>query len=543
MAFLRRSLRPVAIALTLSSMAGCAAPVPGAVSPEPTAPQATVADAPAAAAPAVPPAQLPVATTALPLAGAVTFRGEPVAASSLALFNARTGEKVPADRVTGTSKTDAQGRFSLQVAGAAAGEVYRLVAAASPTAGLAGTFLVTASGIRVLAAKPAAAYHVAQSPGGMAVNETSTALSIAAGGALQLGAHLTPNATQSGVETFFTDLGNAGPQVDSNLHAQPSSANRIVEMIDPSTGWVRAGSDDSLSAVMPRETVETATRSVLDDFNNQANEPSNRLPNINSRPVALPGLGVSASWGTNQTVTVHRSNGSNMGITTPGAFRAPTGSSSSGSAVPAPVVSSLSVTSGVLLVNTPLTITGTGFTGATAVRFGALAAQTFQVLSDTQISVTAPTGIVPGSVGVTVTTPAGEHTLNNGFQYTTPNMLPNPNPITLPNPNTLPNPITITIPNTIPQIPTITVSSLGTTSGTTLGGTAVVINGTNFTSTMMTVMIGGTITPFTYISSTQISVVTPPHAAGAVDVVVSGFLVNSGTLTGGFTYVAPVEVP
>ncbi|MNS26337.1 IPT/TIG domain protein [compost metagenome] len=537
MAFLRRSVRPVAIALTLSSMAGCAAPVPGAVSFEPAAPQTPVAEAPAAAAPTAAPAQVPAAT-ALAIAGAVTFRGEPVAASPLAVFDARTGARVAADRLTGSNKTDSHGRFSLELAGAATGEVYRLVAAASPTAGLAATFLVTASGIRVLAARTAGGYHVAQTPGGMAVNETSTTLSIAAGGALQLGAQLTPTATQPGVEGLFTDLGNAGPQVTSTLNAQPSSANRIVEMIDPGTGWVRTGGDDSLSAVMPRDAVETATRNVLDNFNSQANEPTNRVPGLNARPVALPGLGVSAGWGANQTVKVTRSDGSNTGITTPGALRAPAGSSGSGSAVPTPVVTALSVTSGLMVVPTPLVITGSGFTGATAVHFGALPAQTFQVLSDTQISATAPASMAQGTVGVSVTTPAGVHTLGNAFQYSVPNILPGPGT----NPPVV-NPPVVTPPVIPPfTFPTITVTSLGTTSGSTAGGTTVVINGSIFNSTGMVVSFGGTAVPYTFTDGTRISIITPPHAAGTVDVSVSFFIFTPGTLAGAFTYVEPPAV-
>ena len=53
-----------------------------------------------------------------------------------------------------------------------------------------------------------------------------------------------------------------------------------------------------------------------------------------------------------------------------------------------------------------MTITGTGFTGATAVDFGTTAATNLTVVSDTQITATSPAGT--GTVDVTVTTPGGD---------------------------------------------------------------------------------------------------------------------------------------
>jgi subtilisin-like proprotein convertase family protein len=50
-------------------------------------------------------------------------------------------------------------------------------------------------------------------------------------------------------------------------------------------------------------------------------------------------------------------------------------------------------------------ITGTGFTGATSVKFGAISAVTFTVDSDTQITATVPAGASTGPISVTV--PAG----------------------------------------------------------------------------------------------------------------------------------------
>ena len=70
----------------------------------------------------------------------------------------------------------------------------------------------------------------------------------------------------------------------------------------------------------------------------------------------------------------------------------------------APLVTGLAHRSGPPGIS--LVITGHGFTGASAVRFGAAAASTFTVDSDVQITATVPSGS-PGAVGVTVETPNG----------------------------------------------------------------------------------------------------------------------------------------
>jgi hypothetical protein len=63
-----------------------------------------------------------------------------------------------------------------------------------------------------------------------------------------------------------------------------------------------------------------------------------------------------------------------------------------------------------------VTITGTGFTGATAVSFGGTAATTFTVDSDTTITATTPAH-APGPVAVSVTTPGGTSNVPGLFVY------------------------------------------------------------------------------------------------------------------------------
>jgi hypothetical protein len=74
--------------------------------------------------------------------------------------------------------------------------------------------------------------------------------------------------------------------------------------------------------------------------------------------------------------------------------------------VPAPTVTSLSPATGPAAGGTVVTVTGTGFTGATSVQFGSNPGTALTVVSDTEITVTSPVGAV-GAVPVTVTTPAG----------------------------------------------------------------------------------------------------------------------------------------
>ncbi|MGH4023285.1 MAG: IPT/TIG domain-containing protein [Pseudonocardiaceae bacterium] len=66
-----------------------------------------------------------------------------------------------------------------------------------------------------------------------------------------------------------------------------------------------------------------------------------------------------------------------------------------------------------------------------------------------------------------------------------------------------------------------TVSSVTPTNGPTTGGTQVTITGTNFTGATAVTFGGTPATSFTVTTSTQISVATPAHAAGAAQVVVT----------------------
>ena len=87
--------------------------------------------------------------------------------------------------------------------------------------------------------------------------------------------------------------------------------------------------------------------------------------------------------------------------------------------------------------------------------------------------------------------------------------------------------------------PAPTIGAVTPNSGSTVGGTSITISGTGFLANA-SVSIGGT--PASNVAvpnSTTITALTPPHAAGSVNVVVTNTDAQSATKTGGFTYVAP----
>ncbi len=90
--------------------------------------------------------------------------------------------------------------------------------------------------------------------------------------------------------------------------------------------------------------------------------------------------------------------------------------------------------------------------------------------------------------------------------------------------------------------PVPTVSSVSPNSGSTAGGTAVTITGTNFVAGA-TVTFGSTAaTNVAVVNSTTITATTPAGSAGAVTVTVTNPGGQSGSLASAFTYIAPPTV-
>ena len=85
--------------------------------------------------------------------------------------------------------------------------------------------------------------------------------------------------------------------------------------------------------------------------------------------------------------------------------------------VPPPTVSAISPSSGPAAGGTPVTIRGSNFTGATAVRFGSVAAGGVVVVSDSEIRALSPPGQA-GTVDVTVTGPTGTSATSSAARFT-----------------------------------------------------------------------------------------------------------------------------
>ncbi len=155
---------------------------------------------------------------------------------------------------------------------------------------------------------------------------------------------------------------------------------------------------------------------------------------------------------------------------------------------PGPSVSKLSAKKGPAAGGTAVTITGSAFTGVSAVRFGASTAAEVRVLSPTSISVVSPSA-PSGTVYVTVTTPNGTSTLvtKSRFKFGAP-----------------------------------TVTALNLTSGSEAGGAEVEVTGSGF-------IAGAGATSFSFgsaaatsvlcSSTTSCTMVSPPaKRPGTVDV-------------------------
>jgi hypothetical protein len=150
------------------------------------------------------------------------------------------------------------------------------------------------------------------------------------------------------------------------------------------------------------------------------------------------------------------------------------------------VVTGVNPNSGTTSGGTSVHISGAGFTGATGVSFGGVAAS-FTVDSDAAITATSPAHPA-GAVDVRVTGPTGTSASSFADVYT------------------------------YKRPPTV--SSVVPNAGPTAGGNTVTINGGNFVSGA-TVKFSTTASPLvTFVSSTQLKAKVPAHAAGTVNVTV-----------------------
>ncbi|MFE5163679.1 IPT/TIG domain-containing protein, partial [Streptomyces sp. NPDC056697] len=151
----------------------------------------------------------------------------------------------------------------------------------------------------------------------------------------------------------------------------------------------------------------------------------------------------------------------------------------------APVVTSVSPAQGAPAGGTSVTIAGTGFSGATAVRFGPNLATNVVIVSSTQITARTPAG--SGAVQVTVTGPTGTSTQNVFFLYAT--------------------------------VAAPVLTALSPSSGPTGGGNTVTLTGTNLAGATQ-VLFGAT--PATILTNTPTQITaTAPAGTGTTNVTVT----------------------
>jgi hypothetical protein len=169
-----------------------------------------------------------------------------------------------------------------------------------------------------------------------------------------------------------------------------------------------------------------------------------------------------------------------------------------------PVITSITPVSGPGAGGTVVVITGSGFTGATAVSFGGTPATTFTVNNGTQITATSPAHTA-GTVSIAITTPQG-----TSVDSAADNFLYGSGP---------------------------SITSISPTQGPTAGGTTVTITGTGFTGATAVSFGATAATSFTVVNDTTITAVSPVGVNGVVRIsVVTPIGTSADTAADNFTY-------
>jgi LPXTG-site transpeptidase (sortase) family protein len=286
------------------------------------------------------------------------------------------------------------------------------------------------------------------------------------------------------------------------------------------------------------------------------------------------------------TTPAHAAGLVDVAVTTPGGTATATGAYTF---VPPPTITGVSPSAGPTAGGTSVTITGTNLTGATAVTFGGTAA-TLASCTIAATSITCPTPAhAAGLVDVAVTTPSGTATATGAFTFVPPPTITGVSPSA--GPTTGGQTVTITGTNlaggtftfggsaavctvngagtqatcTTPAhvaglvdvavttaggtatstgaytfVPPPTIAGVSPSAGPTTGGTSVTITENNLTGGTFT--FGGTAAVCTVNGAgTQATCITPAHAAGLVDVVVTT-LGGTSTLPNSFTFVPPPTI-
>jgi hypothetical protein len=154
---------------------------------------------------------------------------------------------------------------------------------------------------------------------------------------------------------------------------------------------------------------------------------------------------------------------------------------------PTPVITSVSPSSGSPAGGPLVTISGNGFSHASSVVFGGVAANPVFVQSDNQIEAAAPPHAI-GTVNIKVTTPGGTSAVTTDDQYTYAHVVP-------------------------------AITGVSPAQGSASGGAAVTITGTGLSEvTTVSFGAGNPATKVVVKSDTDITAYSPAHADGTVDI-------------------------
>lgn len=290
---------------------------------------------------------------------------------------------------------------------------------------------------------------------------------------------------QNGSETAAI---NSGVNDESNIPALDILGRARVGTHEPGAYEFIPSAPPTLSNFSP--TIGTAGTTVTINGTNFSSASAVRFNGVDAASFTVV---------SNTQITAVVPAGASTGVLTVVNSGGSVNSSSSFSATPS--LSGFTPSSGA--VGSSVVITGTNFTGATAVRFNATNAGSFTVNSPTQITATVPPGVSSGTIRVT--TPAGSVTSSGTFSVTAPS-------------------------------PSLT--SFSPTSGAA-GTQLVTLTGSNFTGATA-VNFNGVSAAFTVISATSITATVPATATdGTISVVTPG---GTATSSGSFDVLRTIYV-
>ena len=177
--------------------------------------------------------------------------------------------------------------------------------------------------------------------------------------------------------------------------------------------------------------------------------------------------------------------------------------------VPLPTVTKVEPGEGPVAGGTPVTITGTNFTGAKEVKFGSVVAKGFTVVSATSITVESPAEVSAATVNVVVTTVGGKSAVSSADDFT--------------------------------YVAAPTVTKVAPVEGPVAGGTKVTITGTHLTGAKEVKFGSVSATNVVVVSSTSITATAPAGTAGPVDVTVT--TVGGTSATSGADHYTYIPAP